>query len=662
MYLYVYLESRTLTVTMRHDYHKPYANIELDASILEFIRSRATESTASRIHRALMASGLPGTASVSQSQVYYQWLQANVSNWRRDADQFLSAKMLLSEQLATQQCDHSVFTSGNLRGLALFVRESISSLRHEAKELAMDATFGTNNAGMDLFAVLAEVDGTGVVLAYLFVGMTPSDGDKRRTDPGALTSLLEQFLRRIQMAGFDPVFFGTDKDASEIAAVKLVWPETTLQLCFWHALRALRTKLKDSSTHKTQAGYFPGEAAEVIPGLEVCWGSIPTRRPNGDHRYGRCQCLSRREQFEERGRIEQMSTTEKDTVSRMFSRHFNAHSLIPDRNGIFRSRTEIHRECASEMYSWCKALGFFRLWAYLFVNWYRPSQWELWARSANATHIPILKTTMIVESHWRRLKHDFLHDFNRPRIDLVSWVLVTRAIPAAVAKMRAVRSGNDRLGKAAWRKDMKREWKRLEGKSVNPESIQKHHTDPEQGVCACEAFLDSRFFICKHLVNSFSSLTNRTAFFSTVQRRRTRPFLIHDQLVVLPEFRVQRSIDKSAGRDDEGSMTDPSDDADDVSNFEEETLPGASNEPVGDVSGSEVDESPNVEDFVDTMQSVIEMVRHQHQQGNTAFVDRVISSHQGSRILVEEVNRKKNRRSMTPTWGKYRHAATMYYK
>ena len=109
-------------------------------------------------------------------------------------------------------------------------------------------------------------------------------------------------------------------------------------------------------------------------------------------------------------------------------------------------------------------------------------------------------------------------------------------------------------------------------------------------------------------------------------------------------------------------MTDPSDDADDVSNFEEETLPGASNEPVGDVSGSEVDESPNVEDFVDTMQSVIEIVRHQHQQGNTAFVDRVISSHQGSRILVEEVNRKKNRRSMTPTWGKYRHAATMYYK
>jgi hypothetical protein len=32
----------------------------------------------------------------------------------------------------------------------------------------MDSTFGTNNAGMDMFAVLAEAEGTGVPLAYYF--------------------------------------------------------------------------------------------------------------------------------------------------------------------------------------------------------------------------------------------------------------------------------------------------------------------------------------------------------------------------------------------------------------------------------------------------------------------------------------------------------------
>lgn len=38
-----------------------------------------------------------------------------------------------------------------------------------AQELVMDATYGTNSAGMDLFAVLAELDGTGVPLCYMFV-------------------------------------------------------------------------------------------------------------------------------------------------------------------------------------------------------------------------------------------------------------------------------------------------------------------------------------------------------------------------------------------------------------------------------------------------------------------------------------------------------------
>jgi hypothetical protein len=48
----------------------------------------------------------------------------------------------------------------------------------------------------------------------------------------------------------------------------------------------------------------------------------------------------------------------------------------------------------------------------------------------------VLKTTMIVESHWRKLKHDYLHKFNnRPQIDLVVWVL---HIPGSLVRMRAL--------------------------------------------------------------------------------------------------------------------------------------------------------------------------------------------------------------------------------
>jgi hypothetical protein len=47
----------------------------------------------------------------------------------------------------------------------------------------MFKTYGTNGGGMDLFAVLAEVEGTGVPLAYCLVD-PPRVEKKARSDPG----------------------------------------------------------------------------------------------------------------------------------------------------------------------------------------------------------------------------------------------------------------------------------------------------------------------------------------------------------------------------------------------------------------------------------------------------------------------------------------------
>jgi hypothetical protein len=134
--------------------------------------------------------------------------------------------------------------------------------------------------------------------------------------------------------------------------------------------------------------------------------------------------------------MEPRTKTEQDDVLKIFSRHYNSHPFIPDRHGKFRSAEEIHRACSSEMYHWCREQNYFRLWAYLWVNWYQPKEWKLWARSVNEKEIPVLKTTMIVESHWRKIKHDYLHDYSRPRIDLVIWVLLDRLIPSAMTRMQ----------------------------------------------------------------------------------------------------------------------------------------------------------------------------------------------------------------------------------
>ena len=124
--------------------------------------------------------------------------------------------------------------------------------------------------GMNLFTVLAELDGTGVSLCYLFAGTKSSNqGSKSFEVSGATTRILEQFFEPLKDAGFNPLFFGCDKDNAEISAIQNVWPSTTVQLCFWHAKRAIRKKLKDVRKIRTQINYFPETAKAFVPTLDI---------------------------------------------------------------------------------------------------------------------------------------------------------------------------------------------------------------------------------------------------------------------------------------------------------------------------------------------------------------------------------------------------------
>lgn len=79
----------------------------------------------------------------------------------------------------------------------------------------------------------------------------------------------------------------------------------------------------------------------------------------------------------------------------MMERHLCAHSLIP---GYSAPTPEgIRAWAVKSMYQYCEENGLAEVWAYLWGNWYRPGRWNLWAR-AESPEIPILKTTMMVES------------------------------------------------------------------------------------------------------------------------------------------------------------------------------------------------------------------------------------------------------------------------
>lgn len=198
------------------------------------------------------------------------------------------------------------------------------------------------------------------------------------------------------------------------------------------------------------------------------------------------------------------------------------------------------------MYQFCVNNSLRVLWAYLWTNWYSPSRWYLWARSARST-IPLSKTTMKIEAHWSVIKRCYLHRFSSPRLDLMFWTLLDEVIPTQ----------NDRLSQVlnstispCWWEAFKKEWnylgasdeRRIEmrvdknnkgkKKLADPQSTDlpgSYFTEVSCWVCSCPAFVVSRFLMCKHLVRQVINMPNgtrRRLIREDFERRTTPPFLI----------------------------------------------------------------------------------------------------------------------------------------
>ena len=684
--LTVDLEAQTLRVKLAHGpYHEPFSSIALSPEAISFLSSRFEQQMMpGEAYQHLVASGLIGVEHIVQSQVYYQWKTHTSKLWKRDPDPLVSAISLLNEE--TNLYAHQILTSGHLRGLAIFIKASISHLQ-SAQELAIDATYGTNNSALNLFAILAEHDGTGVPLAYLFLGNS-SQSSPVDSVVGAKIDIITQFLRGLQScSSINPSFFGCDKDQAEIAAIRNAYPSTTIQLCYWHAKRAIRQRLHSASRTKTQNNYRPAEVLHLVPSLEICWGSIPDFRPQGPHQQGTCDCVSKLDILETVGRLETGNAMEHNQVLDIFSRHYNMHPLIPDHNGIYRSKQQIHVECTTEMYNWCRQSNYPRLWAYLWVNWYCSASWELWARSIDPAALPVLKTTMVVESHWRRIKRDFLHQFNRPRVDLVVWVLTAKAIPQAVRQMENITDKNFRQYQASWRKAFKKIWLShlYRTQYFDPLSRAKNHTDPKRWVCSCRCFLLSRFLVCEHLISCLEPLTDRVSFFAEVRRQRFCPFWSHTQLKIRPELLSQREVTLTDSDDDASDYGESSDQwsddevyhsSDDDSDHQSVVVEhDAQAESVLEVEQQwarlwaeeqvedEKDEYRlNDADYIAFLQALPDIYRKASISGNDRFLRHFRRGNRATLGLWLDIQHLSRQRTMPQTWLRWRHPATMFWE
>ncbi|KLO07967.1 hypothetical protein SCHPADRAFT_807249, partial [Schizopora paradoxa] len=221
-----------------------------------------------------------------------------------------------------------------------------------------------------------------------------------------------------------------------------------------------------------------------------------------------------------------------------FRRHLCMHPLIPvDDEGTCLSAKEIQQAAVEDMYQYCYKNDLSQAWAYLWNRWYCPKMWPLWARSASPI-IARLRTTMLVESLWKDLKRRHLRNFNRPRLDLVTHIVITNLLPGVLNKLDYILDRR-RDGRAkplnSWQKAFKRDWEDM-GRTDEHRRVEwelqvlkkkqtatahnkkdraqelawiredeqrqrgTYYTNIDDWACSCPSFLLSRFLLCKHIV------------------------------------------------------------------------------------------------------------------------------------------------------------------
>ncbi|EGN95258.1 hypothetical protein SERLA73DRAFT_162751 [Serpula lacrymans var. lacrymans S7.3] len=327
----------------------------------------------------------------------------------------------------------------------------------------------TNSKNLKLYSVLGEYDNAGFPLSYCVLSTASAlDIGKRKV---ALTAWVK-CLR--DTYGVVPIFTHVNKDMAKIGMLREIW-DAKIQLCWWHLRQAMQeclAKNKLATTpynpqrahaefafinttfvppRKADMTKYEGGAPDVsqvneapcptpntiplhIPRLPLMVSPLTTNSTppietncqcDGDKTTGHRKLMIRlpkrpkEETVDQLESIEHKATKEKRTfcpknhrekIIDMMERYFCAHPLIPGYS--HPSRRGICDWAVKQMYQFCIVNDLHGACTYLCENWYRLEQWELWAQSYH-DEIPVLKATMILESHWCCIKHDILHHFHK---------------------------------------------------------------------------------------------------------------------------------------------------------------------------------------------------------------------------------------------------------
>ncbi|GJE92122.1 hypothetical protein PsYK624_082750 [Phanerochaete sordida] len=239
--------STSAEISIRHAFkHDDYIDIALPDKWKAFIEENAATHTPGQLWRHIVREESLGKAAgkldlpFSAKAVQHWWHVCSKGEWSFAKDPLESAR----EFILRHGDEHfikllDVVAAPGTQVLAFEVSDFIDEWAPHCQELAMDSTFGTNGANYELFAAVAGAEGSGIPMAFCYI-QTDKDNPDR---VGSKQLVLESFLKLLKGRGIHPEYVLTDKDWSEINAMGSVWPCAKHQLCFWHALRAVKQRL-----------------------------------------------------------------------------------------------------------------------------------------------------------------------------------------------------------------------------------------------------------------------------------------------------------------------------------------------------------------------------------------------------------------------------------
>ena len=121
---------------------------------------------------------------------------------------------------------------------------------------------------------------------------------------------------------------------------------------------------------------------------------------------------------------------------------------------------------------------------------------------------------MMVEAQWRVLKHDFLLNLPRPRLDLLIWIITAQQLPLIRAKfMLKIVNRREAL---RWEKTFAKSWQTFtliyqqEPLGEHLQTDQRYLPSLELWTCGCPSFITSKIMLCKHLVKRCNDNVRRT--------------------------------------------------------------------------------------------------------------------------------------------------------